>query len=129
MAGASKPRTVNTNRQRPRGRVRDGVLIHSMRRPVARSDMTSRMRESASTDLWEPQGSNPLGRPGPSVSTLVLPLGLPGFPSPQPNTQAGQHGESRQGQGRRLGHGGAREIINGNADVQAGKGCASDSVA
>jgi hypothetical protein len=27
--------------------------------------MRSRMRESASTDLREPQGSNPLGPPGP----------------------------------------------------------------
>jgi hypothetical protein len=26
--------------------------------------MTSRMHESACTDLWEPWGSNPLGRPG-----------------------------------------------------------------
>jgi len=29
--------------------------------------MTSRMRESARTDPWEPQGSNPLGPPGPEL--------------------------------------------------------------
>src|SRR5271157_1682890 len=29
--------------------------------------MRSRMRESASTDLREPQGSNPLGPPGPEL--------------------------------------------------------------
>src|SRR5271157_6001989 len=28
-------------------------------------DVTSRMPERARTDLWEPQGSNPLGPPGP----------------------------------------------------------------
>ncbi len=28
------------------------------------------MRESASTDLREPQGSNPLGPPGPELATL-----------------------------------------------------------
>src|SRR5208337_4843189 len=31
-------------------------------------DMRSRMRESASTDLREPQGSNPLGPPGPELA-------------------------------------------------------------
>src|SRR5208283_1818671 len=30
-------------------------------------DIRSRMRESASTDLREPQGSNPLGPPGPEL--------------------------------------------------------------
>ena len=30
--------------------------------------MTSRMPERARTDPWEPQGSNPLGRPGPELS-------------------------------------------------------------
>jgi len=29
------------------------------------------MRESASTDLREPQGSNPLGPPGPELGDLV----------------------------------------------------------
>jgi hypothetical protein len=29
--------------------------------------MTSRMHESARTDLWEPWGSNPPGRPGPEL--------------------------------------------------------------
>ena len=37
MAGASKPITVYKNQQRPRSRVRDGLLIHSRSRPVARS--------------------------------------------------------------------------------------------
>ena len=32
--------------------------------------MTSRMHESARTDLWEPWGSNPPGRPGPRNSKL-----------------------------------------------------------
>src|SRR5208337_3992681 len=32
--------------------------------------MRSRMRESASTDLREPQGSNPLGPPGPELQRL-----------------------------------------------------------
>src|SRR5271157_3646803 len=38
--------------------------------------MRSRMRESASTDLREPQGSNPLGPPGPSLPRVprVVPL-------------------------------------------------------
>ncbi len=31
------------------------------------------MRESASTDLREPQGSNPLGPPGPSPPSFSLP--------------------------------------------------------
>src|SRR5271157_4664660 len=31
-------------------------------------DVTSRMPERARTDLWEPQGSNPLGPPGPEPS-------------------------------------------------------------
>jgi hypothetical protein len=30
------------------------------------------MRESASTDLREPQGSNPLGPPGPELNRLCL---------------------------------------------------------
>jgi len=39
------------------------------------------MRESASTDPWEPQGSNPLGRPGlfPSQTVNIndVPFSLP----------------------------------------------------
>ena len=31
------------------------------------------MRESASTDPWEPQGSNPLGPPGPELFTTSRP--------------------------------------------------------
>src|SRR5271157_4644583 len=34
MAGASKPRTMDTKQQRSRRRVRDGALIHSGSRPV-----------------------------------------------------------------------------------------------
>src|SRR5271157_4311495 len=34
--------------------------------------MRSRMRESASTDLREPQGSNPLGPPGPELNPEML---------------------------------------------------------
>ena len=37
MAGASKPRTMDTKQQRSRRRVRDGLLIHSGSRPVASS--------------------------------------------------------------------------------------------
>src|SRR5271166_2973611 len=33
--------------------------------------MRSRMRESASTDLRKPQGSNPLGPPGPELSFIL----------------------------------------------------------
>src|SRR5271157_3883798 len=45
--------------------------------------MTSRMRESASTDLREPQGSNPLGRPGPKLGQLFrLNVGICGKPEP-----------------------------------------------
>jgi len=32
--------------------------------------MKSRMPERARTDPWEPQGSNPLGPPGPELLTL-----------------------------------------------------------
>ena len=32
------------------------------------------MRESASTDLREPQGSNPLGPPGPELRAPMMPL-------------------------------------------------------
>src|SRR5271157_412799 len=35
--------------------------------------MRSRMRESASTDLREPQGSNPLGPPGPELNQAQAP--------------------------------------------------------
>ena len=64
MAGASKPITVYMKQQRSRHRVRDGALIDSGSRPVAElDDMRSRMRESASTDLREPQGSIPWGHP------------------------------------------------------------------
>jgi hypothetical protein len=35
------------------------------------------MRESASTDLWEPQGSNPLGPPGPWGFPSDVPFSLP----------------------------------------------------
>ena len=34
------------------------------------------MRESASTDLREPQGSNPLGPPGPELRVLVSKPGI-----------------------------------------------------
>ena len=67
MAGASKPITVYMKQQRLWRQVRDGALLHSGSRPVAEPhDMRSRMRES-STDLREPQGSNPLGPPGPEL--------------------------------------------------------------
>ena len=38
------------------------------------------MRESASTDPWEPQGSNPLGPPGPELRVRQLPEE---YPSPR----------------------------------------------
>ena len=42
------------------------------------------MRESASTDLREPQGSNPLGPPGPELVTGRMETnGNPNFSSPQ----------------------------------------------
>ena len=56
--------------------------------------MTSRMPERARTDLREPQGSNPLGPPGPELPPAAttprqelgmvspeLPHGVPGAPS------------------------------------------------
>ena len=45
------------------------------------------MRESASTDLREPQGSNPLGPPGPELlnGNTAEPGGLPG-PATYPAT-------------------------------------------
>ena len=43
------------------------VAIHSTCCHVVYHAMTSRMRESASTDPREPQGSNPLGPPGPEL--------------------------------------------------------------
>jgi len=33
--------------------------------------MTSRMPERARTEPWEPQGSNPLGPPGPELRTRL----------------------------------------------------------
>ena len=67
MAGASKPITVYMKHQRSRRRVRDGARFTQGAVPYRVHDMKSRMPERARTDPREPQGSNPLGPPGPEL--------------------------------------------------------------
>jgi hypothetical protein len=43
--------------------------------PSRAHDVRSRMPERARTDLWEPQGSNPLGPPGQGLRITIANLG------------------------------------------------------